>query len=83
MDTEQLNTYLNLDAVLNTDEEREKEIATALVKQVHKCFNYEVKDATDHGYTANVKVAITSFDSTSILEKYEAELDKYLATLKQ
>lgn len=25
-------------------------------------------------------MAITSFDSTSILEKYEAELDKYLAT---
>ena len=80
MDTEQLNTYLNLDAVLNTDDEQEKEIATALVKQIHKCFNYEIKDATDHGYTANVNVAVTSFDSASILEKYETKLDKYLAT---
>lgn len=80
MDAQQLNTYLNLDSVLATEDEQEKEIATALVDQVHKCFNYKVKKEEDQGYTAQVTVEITSFDSASISENYETALDKYLAT---
>lgn len=80
MDAEQMNTFLNLDSVLNSDDEPEKSIATALVEQVHNCFNYEVTKETDLGYTAQVTVSITSFDSDSILAVYQKQLDEYLDT---
>ena len=80
MDAEQMNTFLNLDSVLNSEDETEKSIATALVEQVHKCFNYKVTNETDLGYTAQVTLSITSFDSDAILSAYQKQLDQYLAT---
>ncbi len=80
MDADQMNSYLNLDSVLNCEDETEQAIAAALVDQVHKCFNYKVTNEFDQGYTAQVTVEITSFDSESILSAYQTALDKYLAT---
>lgn len=80
MDAEELNAYLNLDSVLNSDDEQEKAIAAALVDQVHKCFDYKIIDETDHGYRAEVTLEIISFDSAAILKAYQKELDAYLDT---
>ena len=80
MDADQMNAYLNLTSVLNSEDEDEKAIASALVDQMHKCFNYEVVEESDQGYTSQVTVAVTSFDSASILDRYQTQLDEYLAT---
>lgn len=80
MDMEQMSNYLGVESILNTDDPAKNEIAAALVEQVHKNFNCDVKDCSVRGYTASLETEITSFDSDAILSAYQEELDTYLAS---
>lgn len=80
MDTDEMSNYLGVESILNTSDEAKQAIASALVEQVHKCFNYEVTKTSIDGYTASIETEITTFDSDSILSSYQEELDAYLSS---
>ncbi len=80
MDTDEMSNYLGVESILNTSNEAKQAIASALVEQVHKCFNYEVTKTSIDGYTASIETEITTFDSDSILSSYQEELDAYLSS---
>lgn len=80
MDTDEMSNYLGVESILNTSNEAKQAIASALVEQVHKCFNYEVRKTSIDGYTASIETEITTFDSDSILSSYQEELDAYLSS---
>lgn len=78
MNVDEMTNYLGAENILNTSDEEKNAIASALVEQVHQCFNYEVKDCSVHGYTATIQADITTFDSDAILSAYQKELNTYL-----
>ncbi len=80
MDTTQMSNYLGIEDILNASDPAKSALAAALVEQVHKNFNYEVKESTAKGYTATVETEVTTFDSDAILEQYQKELEEYLAS---
>ncbi len=80
MDVQQMADYLGLDSILNTSDSAKNAIASALMEQFHSCFNYKISDTTVSGYSATVNAVLTTFDSDSILSRYEEELNSYLAS---
>ncbi|MBQ7370720.1 MAG: hypothetical protein IJW67_02355 [Blautia sp.] len=80
MNTDEMAEYLGIESLLNAEDTDKSQIASALVEQVHQTFNYEIIDQEKDGYTATVQVSITTFDSDSILEQYQEELNAYLET---
>ncbi len=82
MDTEQLINYLGLTDALTYSNDGDKEMAEALIQQVHTCFNYRILGARDNGTAATVNTEITSFSSSEILSRYDEQLKEYLATSK-
>lgn len=80
MNVEEMSNYLGMVTILNDSDEQKKAIASALVDQVHKCFNYEIKKAEIDGYEATLQTEITTFDSDAILAAYSADLDEYLTS---
>lgn len=80
MDTKEMSNYLGIESILNTSDPAKNALATALVEQVHKNFNYEVVESVINGYNASIQTEITTFDSDAILEKYQKELEEYLAS---
>ncbi|MDO4307007.1 MAG: hypothetical protein Q4C77_09235 [Eubacteriales bacterium] len=80
MDTNEMSNYLGIEDILNASDPAKSALATALVEQVHKNFNYEVRECTVSGYTAIIETEITTFDSDAILNDYQKELDEYLAS---
>lgn len=81
MDMEEMSNYLGVESILNTSDNAKNAIASALVEQVHKNFDYKVNTSTVDGYQAVIETEITTFDSDAILSAYQKELDAYLATL--
>ena len=81
MSTDELGNYLNADSILRTEDPAKIKLAEALVKQVHTSFDYSIDLTSVSGYTATVSVSITTFDSDTILENYQKELDTYLASV--
>lgn len=80
MDTTEMSNYLGVESILNTSDPAKNAIATALVEQVHKNFNYEVTESKVESYTASIETEITTFDSDAILSAYQKELDEYLSS---
>lgn len=80
MDLEQMSNYLGVETILNTSDSDKNSIASALVEQVHKNYNCEIKECTQDGYTATIKTEITTFDSEAIVTAYQTEFDTYLAS---
>ena len=80
MNVEEMSNFLGVESLLNTTDSDKNAIASALVEQVHKKFNYEITGSTSEGYSAVVEAKITSFDSESILTAYQQELDTYLSS---
>lgn len=80
MDTTEMSNYLGIEDILNASDPAKNALAAALVEQVHNHFNYEIKKSTVEGYTATIETEVTTFDSDAILEKYQKELDEYLAS---
>ena len=80
MDVQQMSNYLGLDSILNTSDPAKNAIASALMEQLHSCFNYKITDTSVSGYLAEVQADLTTFDSDSILSQYEEELNTYLAS---
>ncbi|MDC7286432.1 hypothetical protein NXH76_01320 [Blautia schinkii] len=80
MDMEEMSNYLGVESILNTSDTAKNAIASALVEQVHKNFNYEVKESSIDGYNAVVNTEISTFDSDAILSAYQKELDTYLSS---
>lgn len=78
MNVDEMSNYLGSENILNTSDAEKNAIASALVEQVHKCFNYDVKNCTVNGYTATIQTEITTFDSDKILSTYQEELNIYL-----
>lgn len=78
MNVDEMSSYLGAETILNTSDAEKNAIASALVEQVHKCFNYDVKDCSVNGYTATIQTEITTFDSDKILSAYQKELNAYL-----
>lgn len=80
MSTDQMAGYLGVESLLNSEDPEKSQIASALAEQVHHTFNYEITGQEKDGYTAMVQAKITTFDSDSILEQYQEELNAYLET---
>ena len=80
MDVKQMANYLGLDSILNTSDSAKNAIASALMEQLHSCFNYKISSTSVSGYLAEVDAELTTFDSNSILTQYEKELNTYLAS---
>ena len=80
MDTEEMSNYLGIESIINTSDSAKSALASSLVEQVHKNFNFEIKDCSTEGYTASIRTEITTFDSDAILESYQKELDEYLSS---
>ena len=80
MDVKQMANYLGLDSILNTSDSAKNAIASALMEQIHSCFNYKISSTSVSGYLAEVDAELTTFDSNSILTQYEKELNTYLAS---
>lgn len=78
MNVDEMSSYLGTETILNTSDAEKNAIASALVEQVHKCFNYNVKNSSVNGYTATIQTEITTFDSDEILSSYQEELNAYL-----
>ena len=77
-DAEQLNRYLSLDSLLNTDNTYTSSIAHALAEQIHKSFDYKIKSDSVENNSAKVVVKITSTDFTSILETYQKQISEWV-----
>ncbi|MGI6070654.1 MAG: hypothetical protein ACOYBE_09525 [Blautia sp.] len=80
MDEDQFSNYLGLNEALDTEDPAKKDLAEALLAQVHDHFDYQIQNAKDDGFTANVDVELTTLDAKKVLANYETKLDAYLAT---
>ena len=80
MDLNQMGNYLGLESLLNTSDSAKNSIASALVEQVHKTFDYKIISCDIQSYKAAVDTEITTFDCTSILSGYQKDLDTYLSS---
>lgn len=79
-DTEQLNIYLSLDSLLDTDDTYSSSIAHAMAEQIHACFDFKILDTQNNERNALVKVRITSSDFKSIVDSYQEQLSQWLQT---
>ena len=80
MDVDQMGNYLGLESLLNTSDSAKNSIASALVDQVHKTLDYKITNCDIQSYKATVDTEITTFDSASIISKYQEDLDDYLSS---
>lgn len=80
MDVDQMSNYLGLESLLTTSDDAKNSIASALVEQVHKNFDFKILDSEIQSYQATVNAEITTFDSNAILDAYQKELEDYLAS---
>lgn len=80
MDLDQMGNYLGLESLLNTSDSAKNSIASALVEQVHKTLDYKITNCDIQSYKATVEAEITTFDSASIISKYQEDLDTYLSS---
>lgn len=80
MDLAQMSSYLGVDSIMNTSDTAKDSIAEALVEQVHQNFNFKIISSSTNNYSSIVTVEITTFDSNSILENFQAKLDDYLSS---
>lgn len=80
MDLQEMSCYLGVINIMNTSDDSKNQIAEALVEQVHKNFNYDIKSSSVSGYNATVLTKIITFDSDSILAAYQSKLDEYLTS---
>ena len=65
---------------MNTSDSAKNSIASALVDQVHKTLDYKITNCDIQSYKATVDTEITTFDSASIISKYQEALDDYLSS---
>lgn len=79
-DSEQLNRYLSLDSLLNTDDTYSSSIAHAMAAQIGKFFDFKILDSQNGSRNARVKVRITSSNFKSIVNAYQEELADWLQT---
>lgn len=80
MDLDQMSNYLGLESLLNTSDDAKASIASALVEQMHKNFDFKITSSQIKSYQAAVEAEITTFDSNAILSAYQKELEEYLAS---
>lgn len=80
MDAEEMSNFLGINTVLQQDDSSRRAIASALVEQVQKTFDYKVSGSTVNGYDAEVTALITTFDSDSILKSYQEDMEPYLSS---
>lgn len=80
MTPEEMDNYLGLSDTLKEGDDDWQEIASALMEQIYKNFDYKILDAKEDGYKATVNTEIITFDSQKILSEYETELNEYLKT---
>ena len=80
MDQDQMSNYLGLESLLTTSDSAKNSIASALVEQMHKTFDFKITDSDVESYHAVIQTEITTFDSDAILKAYQKELDEYLAS---
>lgn len=80
MDQDQMSNYLGLESLLSTSDAAKNSIASALVEQMHKNFDFKITDSTVESYQAVIQTEITTFDSDAILKAYQEELDEYLSS---
>lgn len=78
MNPDEISSYLGVVSIMNASDSSKSAIASALVEQIHRNFNFKIKDCNMKGYRAVVNTEITTFDSDAILEEYQKELDSYL-----
>lgn len=80
MTQNQMSNYLGLESLLSTSDDAKNAIASALVEQVQKNFDFKITSSDIQSYQAVVETEITTFDSNAILEEYQKELEQYLAS---
>lgn len=79
-DTEQLNIYLSLDSLLDTDDTYSSSIAHAMAAQIGRFFDFELLDSKNDQRNATVNMRITSSDFKSIMDNYQENLAVWLQT---
>lgn len=79
-DGEQLNVYLSLDQLVDTDDSYSHSLAMAIGDQIHKAFDYAITGEEETGSEAKVRVSITSPDFESILASYQQQLSQWVKT---
>ena len=79
-DSEQLNIYLSLDQLVDTDDSYRHSLAMAIGGQIHKAFDYEITGEEQKDSEAEVQVSITSPDFESILASYQQQLSQWVKT---
>lgn len=80
MDQDQMSNYLGLESLLSTSDAAKNSIASALVEQMHKNFDFKITDSIVESYQAVIQTEITTFDSDAILKAYQEELNEYLSS---
>lgn len=80
MDQDQMSNYLGLESLLSTSDTAKNSIASALVEQMHKNFDFKITDSIVESYQAVIQTEITTFDSDAILKAYQEELNEYLSS---
>lgn len=81
-DSEQLNVYLSLDHLVDTDDSYNHSMAMAIGKQIGSSFDYKITGEDQEDSRAEVQVSITSPDFEKILSSYRDQLTQWMQTSK-
>ena len=81
-DTEQLNRYLALDSLFNSEDTSSRSVVKAIASQLLNCLDYSITSEllSDDGMDASVDLNLTSCDFSSVVYSYQEEYTAYLAS---
>ena len=79
-DTEQLNRYLALDSLFNSEDASSRSVVKAIANHLLNCLDYSITSETlsDDGTDASVDLDLTSCDFSSIVSSYQEQYTAYL-----
>ena len=81
-DTEQLNRYLALDSLFNSEDTSSRSVVKAIASQLLNCLDYSITSEllSDDGMDASVDLNLTSCDFSSVIYSYQEQYTAYLAS---
>ena len=81
-DTEQLNRYLALDSLFDSEDTSSRSVVKAIASQLLNCLDYSITSEllSDDGMDASVDLNLTSCDFSSVVYSYQEQYTAYLAS---
>ncbi len=79
-DSEQMNRFLSLDTLFDSEDEYRQSIAKALANQILNMLDYEIIASSVDGRQALVNLKITTCDCNQIISNYKKEVEAYTST---